>query len=328
MTPDRYVGAVADFGFTPRQAAFLVMVMRHSGVCLDRQYCAYGQIAHGQATRGFFADLVRRGFATAYACRHNRARVYHVQHKALYRAIDEPHNRNRRPAFLGRAVERLMVLDVVLASPDVTWFATEKEKLAHFTALLGAQLRRDELPSLTFGSGTASTVRYFPDKVPIGFDAQRDEHVFLYLVTRSLPIDFRAFLHRHGELLRATRRWSIRLLVPRHLQAAATPYRDAFGQEIATPLGPSILTELRWFFHQRGCDGPHTKDARYQRAARAFAAPRFAALYRAWLRRGDAALDEARSPVLSDALARQEARLDTHILPRAYNHLLPLVGTS
>ena len=99
------VKAVVEFGFTERQARFLVTVMLHSGVCLLRQYTAFAGIVHGQKTRKFFAKLVRRGFATAYPCRHNRGRVYHVHHKPLYRAIGETDSRHRRPMSAARVVE-------------------------------------------------------------------------------------------------------------------------------------------------------------------------------------------------------------------------------
>ena len=57
MTFDEQVGAVADHGFTPRQAGFLVTVMLHSGVCLGRHYSAYARIAHGAKVREFFEKL-------------------------------------------------------------------------------------------------------------------------------------------------------------------------------------------------------------------------------------------------------------------------------
>ena len=76
------IAAIVRLGFTERQARFLVFVMQYSGVCLLRQYSAFAGIVHGQKTRKFFAKLVRRRFATAYACRHNRGRIYHVHHKA------------------------------------------------------------------------------------------------------------------------------------------------------------------------------------------------------------------------------------------------------
>jgi hypothetical protein len=331
VTTDAPVKALAKFQFTPRQAGFLVLVMRHAGVCLDRQYCAYARVAHGKATQEFFATLVRRGFATAYSCGSNRAWIYHVHHKALYGAIGEPNNRYRRPAFLGRAVERLMILDAILLDRTRTWLATEREKVAHFSVRLQGQLKRDELPSLTFRGKTASTVRYFPDKLPIGVDATGDHYVFLYLVTRAVPIDFRAFLHRHAELFLALRAWTLRLLVPRHLKEVAPIYQHAFGEEFTSPLRPTVIDELRWYFQHRsrgGVQAARALEARYRRADRAFAAPRFRALYRAWIARGDRVLDGARSPALEDAVTRERGRMECYVLPHVYHHLLPLVGTA
>ena len=96
MTTEDRANAVAEFGFTPRQARFLALVMRHAGVCLLRQYSTFAGIVHGQKTRAFFHKLVSRRFASAYVCRHNRGRLYHLQHFALYRAIDEPNSAYRR----------------------------------------------------------------------------------------------------------------------------------------------------------------------------------------------------------------------------------------
>ena len=50
-------------------------------------------------------------YATACGCLHNRARLYHVHHKPLYRAIGEPHSRYRRPVSARQAIDRLMLLD-------------------------------------------------------------------------------------------------------------------------------------------------------------------------------------------------------------------------
>ena len=40
MTARDRVDAVIDYGFTERQARFLVLVMRHAGLCVRRQYAA------------------------------------------------------------------------------------------------------------------------------------------------------------------------------------------------------------------------------------------------------------------------------------------------
>ncbi len=72
MTFAERVHAVAKKGFTDRQAAFLVTVMLHSGVCIGRQYCAYARIVRGQKVYDFFGSLVAKKFATSYAAAHRR----------------------------------------------------------------------------------------------------------------------------------------------------------------------------------------------------------------------------------------------------------------
>ena len=61
--------------------------------------------------------LVDRSYATAHPCRNNSARVFHIHYKPLYAAIGKPDNRHQKPSSLPRAIERLMVLDAVLADP-------------------------------------------------------------------------------------------------------------------------------------------------------------------------------------------------------------------
>src|SRR5207244_9843171 len=113
---------------------------------------------------------------TAYPRAHGSTHLYHIHGKALYRAIGEANNRNRRPIALPRAVERIMLLDAVIARPDVTWLATERDKVTHFTR--ETRLRPHELPHLRFGNEGSTTIRYFPDKLPIGRDPDGRTHSF------------------------------------------------------------------------------------------------------------------------------------------------------
>jgi len=230
VTFEERAAALTTKGFTDRQARFLVTVMLHSGVCMDRQYCAFAGIRHGQKTSDFFDGLVRLRAATVYRCAHGRARIFHVHRRSLYEAIGEPDSRLRRPTPIARAVERLMVLDTVLASSDMTWLATERDKLAHFSLLLKSRVNREELPQLTFGKGAAKTIRYFPDRQPIGVAGDGRTHVFTYVVNRDVPVDFRPFLRRHAALLRGLPRWTVRLIVPKHLQKAVGLYEGAWRE--------------------------------------------------------------------------------------------------
>ena len=59
-TPMTHAERVAEikgrFGFTERQAGFLVTVMLHAGVCLARQYCAFARIKYGRADANVLPD--------------------------------------------------------------------------------------------------------------------------------------------------------------------------------------------------------------------------------------------------------------------------------
>lgn len=235
------VDALTPYGFTERQARFIVTVLIHSGVFVPRQYQAFAGIVHGQKVRDFLRKVVGRGCATVVTPGAlHRGRLFHLQHRPLYEAIGEPHTRNRKPATLDRLVERLMVLDAVLSDTQYSWLGTAQDKLNYFIFdVLKSEFRKDDYPQIVFGQGDAHTVRYFPDKFPIGTTPGGWEHVFLYLVTRCNPSDFRHFLHRHAHLLRALPRWTIRLLVPAPLRGAARLYREAARDVLVARLTPS-----------------------------------------------------------------------------------------
>jgi hypothetical protein len=106
--------------------------------------------------------------ASMYDCRHNRARVYHLNLRALYAAVREADSRFRKPVTLNHAIHRLMVLDAIVEDPDLVWLGTAGEKSAHLTTLIRIELA--DLPHITVGEGDTRAVRYFPDRLPIGGD--------------------------------------------------------------------------------------------------------------------------------------------------------------
>jgi hypothetical protein len=135
MNFDHGVKAITKFGFTERQARFLVTVMRHSGVCVPRQYAAFAGIAYGHTVSEFFDKLADREFATVSDCLHNRAQLYYLKHHALYRAIGQPHSRYRRPVPVRQAIDRLIRLDAIVLFPEFLYLATDDEKVAFFTLM-------------------------------------------------------------------------------------------------------------------------------------------------------------------------------------------------
>jgi hypothetical protein len=124
------IQAVHAFGFTERQARFLTHVLLFSGVFLERQYCQFSDIAHGQKSHDFIERLIAHGYVTPITPGSvRRGRMYHVQHKPLYAAIGEADNRQRKPTTVGRLIRRLMLLDAVLSDHQYHWLGTESWRL-------------------------------------------------------------------------------------------------------------------------------------------------------------------------------------------------------
>jgi hypothetical protein len=306
-----------------------VHVLVFSGVFIERQYGAFAGVAHGQKTHDFLSKLVDGGYATPITPGAlHRGRLYHVQYKPLYEAIGEPNNRHRRPASLGRFVERLMLLDAVLADRRYTWLGTERDKLAYFSELLRDDIPKTWYPHLTFGSSPDATTRYFPDKLPIGVPRGGDyRHVFLYLVTREVSADFRVFLLRHADLLKAVGEWTIRILLPRRFRKAAPLHRYAVRDAFMMPLTPHDVLELDWYFRARQghvVNPPRDRDLDLAAARRRFAAARFDAIYRMWQEEGADALWALQAPILQEHLQRGEGRIECVELPHQYLQLTPL----
>jgi hypothetical protein len=319
---------LASFGLTDRQSRFLVTVMRHAGVFVGRQYAAFAGITHGQKVHDFIQTLLVRRLATAIELgTTGRTRIIHVHYKPLYAAIDEPDNRNRRRVTIDRTIHRLMILDAVLADRSVNWLGSEREKQRYFKERLGDNLRDNEYPRLVFGRQPDVTVRYFPDKLPIGYEPDRYRHVFIYLALSPSPMDFRVFILRHLELLNALGFWTIRVLFPKSMGHAKEAYSDAAHELLATPLTLLQRDELEWFFRQPDAPAPDTSAtelSRWRATRRAFRGVRFAALRRYWIAEGSRSIYLATSPISRDAMARGRGRIECVTMPHDYGHLLAL----
>jgi len=324
---EQRVQAVMDCGFTTRQAQFLVLVMRHAGVCVPRQYANAAGIANGgRRCNAFFDRLVRRGVAREIPCVHNRARLYLVHHKPLYFVIGEVSSRHRRTVSPRVAVERLMLLDAVLARPDVQWLTTAAEKAALLERLrTDASVGAAGAPSIAVASDPALQL---PSAFPIGVESG-NRVVLLFVVTQPDIEPFRAFLQAHAAVLRAASMWTLRVAFPRPLDRASDTYEAVIHEELESPLHSATISELKWYFEHRRIAAREAVHPMTQQAldvgANTFGTPRFKAMYQRWLRRGNAVFEGPSSHAIAEALRAGRGRVESVVLPLSYRHLSPLV---
>jgi hypothetical protein len=223
MTHEERVQAVIDFAFTERQARFVVLVLRHGGVCVPHQYASFAGIANGgRRCNAFFDRLVRRGYARETGCVHNRARLYHLHHKPLYHAIGEATSTYRRRVSSRLAVERLMMLDAVLPIFNFEWCTSASEKAAYVASLRTAT-GAEGSSQQRGGIGSNNDPR-FTSTFPIGREPD-GRVVLVYLVTEVWPERFRRFLQDHVPLLRLAPTWTLRLVFPRPLDRVYDTYQ-------------------------------------------------------------------------------------------------------
>jgi len=191
--------------------------------------------------------------------------------------------------------------------------------------MLTHRISRHDLPALIFRSQDTETVRSFPDKLPIGVD--RDgEYTFVYLMTRPGRLTFGPSWNGTSNCYDPFERWTIRLLVPRHY-AWAGDYQAAFRNQLAMPLRPINLDDLRWYFHARLSHRKGPED-RFNQAARAFSATRLGRSIEPGSSAATRSLDATLSTVLADKIQRQAGQLECHALTHQYLHLSTLVGTA
>ena len=327
MTTHERIQAVVDFGFTERQARFLVLVMRHAGVCVPRQYARFAGVAHGAKCNAFFDKLVRRGYAVANTCIHNRARLYHVHHKPLYHVIGEVTSRYRRRVPARLAVQRVMLLDAVLTTPDLDWLTTASEKSTYHASLRESKAAQPsrEMPA----EAESRPASDLPGTFPIGLEPD-GRAVLLYLATEPWTDGFRSFLQGHAALLRAAPTWTLRLVFPRPLDRLYDAYQTVIREELESPLHPATISELRWYFEHRrqAAEGPVHPQTRgfLDVGAKVFGTPRFTEMYRRWLKHGDAVFEGPSSPAIAEALNTGQGRVECLVLPYTYRHLSPLVN--
>ena len=332
MTFEQRVIALEPLRFTPRQTRFLALVALHSGYCLRRQYAAFAGIQYGKNVCDFFETLVARGLAERFTQRADRGHIYHVKARAIYRALGQPENRNRRQASAALIARRIMVLDYVLRHADVEWLSTENEKVELF-GRFGVPPR--DLPNRVFGPspiGAAITTRYFVQKTPVALVGDPPIATFVCLVTDTTGHTLEQFLRDHRRLLAWLPAWSVIAIgeSPTGLLACEAAFQRFRAQSTATV--SASRDDLAWFFQTRHAVDQGdltglsvTAIERFRTLREAFRRPIFDELYLEWQRHGDAALASLAAPTPHHAM-RSVGTLVTELLPFDYSQFGSLPG--
>ena len=295
------VGALEQFGYTHREAEFLVLAALNSGYFLRRQFSPRGKLDDA-----FCRRLVANGHGkVAHAS--NQTQVYHITGKPLYRALGQVDNRHRRKHESFYMRSKIMLLDYVLASrqgPD--FLPTEQDKVAYFCKVRG--LDTGVLPSKTYvGRDGSRTTRFFVDKFPVRVDQNSGAVSFGFVDDGMTKAGFRTWLTQIGALVDALGAAEIVFISAsvESLSWAKREFARRFGDGSGLVEG---YFRIRQELELRGLAG-HTQEAldRYRNWQRQYADPKYERQYSAWKRSG----------ALVDSQA-DGVTLATHLLPFRY----------
>ena len=338
MTFDERVRALEPLGFSERQTRFLVTVALHSGFCLRRHYTAFAGLKYGAGVRDFLDRLVNRRLARRLDFRPDRGHVYHLHACAIYSAIAQEDNRNRRrtsPALIAR---KLMLLDFVLGQPTGDWYTTEQDKVVLFTTRFGVPLV--DLPQRVYVARhrrTPPTIRHFVQKLPVSLTGEPPVVSLTFLVTDTTGQAFEQFLRDHLRLLGHLPRWRIVAVAPRHIPGlpACTATIRRFAADVERPPSPEQTDQLQSYFtmldrvDRNDLARTTNQDIReFREARRRFAAAEFETLFQRWKSQGRSALLDRGALGFLSALAEGRGQLAMHQLPIRYDRFGTRAGVS
>ncbi len=202
MTIESQIRAIQALGYSQPEAQFLRLVALHGGYFLRRQFLRCIDAQRGKRAQDFIDELIGRGHVRREVFREDR-HLFRLQSKAIYGALGEEDNRNRREHQPSTVRLRLMGLDFILEHPEHRYLGTQPEKLAYFFEQRGIDAQA--LPARFFRSNGTVTTRYFPDGFPQFVASTNPPSVsFVYVDDAQLTTDaFRSYLRNYQKLLEA-----------------------------------------------------------------------------------------------------------------------------
>jgi hypothetical protein len=217
-----------------------------------------------------------------------------VHARAVSRALGLEETRKSRPASAALIARKLMLLDCVVGEADVTWYATEYDKVALFAQQFGVP--EADLPQRVYEAEQAddgTITRYFPHNLPMYVTPDAIVHL-VYLALDVTARGLEQFLFDHALLIRHLPQWAVVCLRPAHLgplPRAEAAFRRSVSPVATATQGSASLA--RHFHVRRAVDQGELANVSvaelyaFRAAQRRLSTPAVEQQYREWLRSGD-----------------------------------------
>ena len=205
MTREDHVERILRFGYTETEARFLYLVATHSGYFTQSHFLRFAGVEKGGLSSRLVAKTCKFGHIRTLRFGVHTL-VHNLYRRRFYELLGKDNLRNRRHLSPLLIRNRLLILDYVVAHPELRYLETEHDKVGYFRSV-----RRipDALLPCRIYKGTkdgTETRRYFVDRSPIYLDdqSQSPTPVFVYCDhgERSL-LAFVSFLENYKTVLKS-----------------------------------------------------------------------------------------------------------------------------
>jgi hypothetical protein len=297
--------AMMQLGYTEREARFLHLVATHSEHFLTRQFTKF--IGAQPANRGRLVDFLQKALkkrhVRAYPYGTAAGRCYHLNGRAVYRALGKTDSSNRKHGSDMMVGVRLTALDFVLQKPRERYLEDERDKVAYFTE---HGVPRDCLPAkvcVSWNSSPPARTHFFIDKFPVFLPADgEDGLVTLTYIDQGLisvgSLD--THLKNYRPLLTSLETPSRVVFVattPAYFEEARKVFDAEFRREAHADTQLLEYFQRRLIWEKKEFWRLPVRDlAALGTARKRYASPQHEALYQQWLQSGKTDAERALKP--------------------------------
>lgn len=324
-----HLDRLRDFGYNEQEAGFLYLAATHSGYFTRHQFLSFTHQTKGCLVHRFTTKLLTQHHAQATQYGH-KTYVFKLTSRKIYDLIGKQDLRDHRSHAADFVRQRLLVLDFVLAHPDLQYLESQEEKLKFFYEQLG-------VPASLFLEKTDSTVgldpslnRFFKDRFPV-FLSPRNGNApvsalptFVYCDPAHHGISwFAGYLDRHQVFLRRLPAFNLIYATPTRskLDRASEVFIALFRN--ANRPDPEHLTryfQIRRLWEKRQYGSLTRADRDLLRDGdKLYKGEPFESAYQKWFAAGLPEVDL--DALFGPSFLRQEVGFRTHLLPDSYDFL-------
>jgi len=329
LDPHRnHLDRLQELGFNEQEAHFLYLAATHSGYFTRRQFLSFTRQTKGCLVHRFTTKLLTQHHAQATQYGH-KTYVFKLTSRRIYDLIGKQDLRDHRSHTGDFIRRRLLVLDFVLAHPDLQYLESQEEKIKFFhdelgipTSLFLGQPDSDSLdPSLN---------RFFKDRFPVFLSSRKGSTpgsalpTFVYCDPAHHGISwFADYLNRHQVFLRRLPAFELIYATPGHwkfdcaFQVFTTLFRNANRpdpEHLARYFQIRRLWETRQHASLTRIDRDHLRAGDKQ-----YRGEPFESAYQKWFAAGLSEVD--RDALFGPSCLRQEIGFGTHLLPDSHDFL-------